>query len=471
MEKLKISPVSRIEGEGQITIYVDDNGNIERARFQMLEFRGFEEFLKQRPIWEMPLITSKICGICPIPHHLAAVKAAEAALGVSEIPPLAIKLRKLLLDGGSIQDHALHFIYLAFPDFVFDASEVKPEKRSVIGLFKDYPDLVKKGIFLRKFGVTLAEAVGGHSIYPTTAIPGGMSRPIDEQKRTQLLDMLDEALQYAEETAKLAWKATVGLSKKYPANFSSKFMGLSRDGNCAHYDGSIVVIDEAGKVNSRFEADDYEVYIEESVERDSWGKFPFLKKQGVRDGVYRVGPMARLNIAESINGESATKWLAKYKELAGKKPNQHLFSYHLARCIELVSHLEAVGQVLQDQDITGKEVRTPVQRAAGEGVGAVEAPRGTLIHHYRCNDKGVVEYANLIVPTTHNNFALNASLAEVAEEVVKDGKLDDRGTQRMEMAVRAYDPCLSCATHAWTPDKKNGAQIKIVRTSEQEEMR
>lgn len=464
MKTLTINPVSRIEGEGKITVYVDDAGRVERARFQMLEFRGFENFLKQRSIWEMPLITSKICGICPIPHHLAAVKAAEAALGVTEIPSGAVKLRKLLLDGAGIQDHALHFLYLAFPDFIFQADKVAPENRGVVGLFKEHPELVKKGIFLRKCGVTLMEATGGHGIYPTNAIPGGMSKTINKEAAAKVSEMLPRALKVAEEVAQLAWKATAKLTRENPAKFSSKFMSLiGENGGAAHYDGSIIVIDEQGRATSRFDAEDYEVYIEEGVERDTWAKFPFLKKLGTSEGVYRVGPLARLNAASSIGTPRAEAWLAKFKELGKGQPLQHMYTYHLARCIELVHHIESAIELIRDPEVSSGQVRIPVQRVAGEGVGAVEAPRGLLLHHYRCDDKGEVEFANLVVPTTHNNTALNESLAEVAAEVVTNGELDDVGSQKMEMAVRAYDPCLSCATHGWS-EEGNGLQISVVQS-------
>jgi NAD-reducing hydrogenase large subunit len=454
MSKQTIHPISRIEGDGKVTLYLDEQGRIERARFQVLEFRGFEEFVKGRLLWEMPLITSKICGICPIPHHLAAVKAAESALVVGQLPDTALKLRKLLLDGGSIQDHALHFLYLAFPDFVFNATTPE-EKRGLVGLLEQYPKLTKRAIFLRRAGVSLAEAIGGHAIYPVTPIPGGMSRPLAAGEVKPLQAMLQQALGYAEEVITQAWKVSSSLPEKLPTTLVSAFMALTGpESGVAHYDGQVRVMDEEGRTVHRFRAADYEEFIEEEVERDSWSKFPFLRKLGPRDGIYRVGPLARCNMTQHFSTPLADTWLAQFKTLGQGQPLQSIFYYHVCRCIELVHHIESALNLLADPAITDSEVRIPVQRRAGDGVGVVEAPRGTLIHHYRCRDNGEVEFANMIVPTTHNNRALNATVEEVAQRLVKDGQLSPGARQKLEMAVRTYDPCLSCATHAHGSDQE-----------------
>jgi coenzyme F420-reducing hydrogenase alpha subunit len=463
MRKIVIEPVSRIEGEGKIIVFVGADGKVVKAHFQMMEFRAFEEFVKGRMIWEMPLITSKICGICPVPHHLAAVKAAEAALGVKEIPPTALLLRKLLLAGGSIQDHALHFLYLAFPDFIF-GSDSPPEKRSVAGLLEKHPKLVNKAIFLRKCGVRMAEMVGGDSIYPVTAIPGGMAKPFNRDDVREIKAMYRQGIDLAQECAELAWKVVNSkVQNRFPQDtLPVKFMALvSDDNSLSHYDGQVRVIDEKGNPLETFRASDYATFIEEDVERDSWSKVPFLRKLGRHEGVYRVGPLARLNAISRINSERAGRWLERFQSIGGGQPVHDIIYYHLARCIELIYEFEQSLQLLEDKAVTGRKTRIAVSRKAGEGVGVVEAPRGTLIHHYECNDRGEVTRANLIVPTTHNNAALQQSVTATAARVVTNGTLNEEGRQQIEMAVRAYDPCLSCATHSW--DANHRLKIKIIR--------
>ncbi len=463
MKKIVIEPVSRVEGEGRVLVFVDNDGELVKARFQMMEFRAFEEFVKGRMIWDMPVITSKICGICPIPQHLASVKAAEAALGVEEIPETALLLRKMLLAGGEIQDHALHFLYLAFPDFVFGA-ETAPEKRSITGLLETHPDLVEKGIFLRKCGVKVAELVSANSIYPVTSIPGGMSRSIRKSDISSLEKMIEEGLVFAEECVILAWEVVNSKVKdKYPRDIGpTKFMSLLSDDGCVdHYDGKVVVLDEKGNQVERFRSEDYPTFIDEDVERDTWGKFPYLRKYGRKDGMYRVGPLARLNAAGSIHGQKSEEWFNKFKGLAGGNAVQDMVYYHFARCIELLSEFELVLELLRNEKIASDEVRVVVNRCEGEGVGIVEAPRGTLIHHYGCNKRGEVVKANFLVPTTHNNEALNQAVTATAKMTIKNGELDEGAKQQIEMAVRAYDPCLSCATHSWGADKR--IKIDIIR--------
>jgi NAD-reducing hydrogenase large subunit len=461
MSKIVINPLSRIEGDGKVSVFLDENGEFEKARFQILEFRGFEEFVKNRLLWEMPLITSKICGICPIPHHLAALKAAEQALGITALPPTAIKLRKMLLDAGSIQDHTLHFLYLAFPDFVYNAA-TPPEKRGITGLLEDKPELVKKAIFLRKCGVKLAETIGGHSIYPITPIPGGMSRAFPADAIGEMKAMMRQALVYAQELVKQAWQVSSKLPERMPTTLATKFMCITApDGTATHYDGLVKVMDHDRRPVCDFRAADYEEFIEEEVERHSWSKFPFLKKLGPVEGTYRVGPLARCNITPGLHTPIADKWLQQLKKSASGQPLQSMFYYHVCRCIELIHHIESVLETLDDPEIVGRDVRVKVTRQAGEGVGIVEAPRGTLIHHYNCRDNGEVQYANMIVPTTHNNRALNQTVGEVARACVKGGTINESGKQRIEMAVRSYDPCLSCATHSW--DRPTGLHLEILQ--------
>lgn len=463
MQKIVIEPISRIEGEGKVTVFVGADGEVVKARFQMMEFRAFEEFVKGRMIWEMPLVTNKLCGICPIPQHLAAVKAVEAALGVKEIPDVALLLRKLLLAGGAIQDHALHFLYLAFPDFVF-GSDTPPEKRSITGLLEKHPQLVKKAIFLRKCGVRMAEMIGGDSIYPVTAIPGGMTMPFNMENIHEITDIYKKGLGVAQECAELALKVVNSkVKKRFPQNSPpTKFMTLiSKNNSLAHYQGDVRVIDEKGNALETFRSSDYASFIEEDVERDSWGKVPFLRKYGRHEGVYRVGPLARLNAIEQIETPKAGKWLKQFNALGDGRLVRDIIYYHLARTIELVYEFEQSLQMLEDTGLTDRETRIPVSRQAGEGVGIVEAPRGTLIHHYKCGSRGEVTHANFIVPTTHNNAALQEAVTAAAKQVINNGTINEAGRQQIEMAVRAYDPCLSCATHSWNASHR--LPIEIIR--------
>lgn len=461
MAKITINPLSRLEGDGKVTIYLDDQGRVEKTAFQILEFRGFEEFVKDRLLWEMPLITSKICGICPIPHHLAAVKAAEAALGVKELPPTAIKLRKMLLDAGSVQDHTLHFLYLAFPDFIYNAA-TPPEKRSITGILQDYPKIAQKAIFLRKCGVTLASKIAANSVYPVTPIPGGMSKSLAAEDVGELVAMMEKGLEHAQELVQHAWKVSGSLPEKIPTQLNTKFMCMtSADGQPSHYDGDIKVIDAEGKSLYTFRPEDYQEFIDEETERDTWSKFPFLRKLGYHDGTYRVGPLARCNIATEFSTPIANTWFKKLRELSGGQPLQSIFYYHVCRCIELIHHIETILVGLADKELTSNDVRVPVRRKAGEGVGIVEAPRGTLIHHYRCRDNGEVDFANMIVPTTHNNRALNKTVNEMANATVKNGTITEAGKLKIEMAVRSYDPCLSCATHSWGSDE--GIKVELIK--------
>jgi len=463
MKKLEIEPISRIEGEGKVTVFVGADDEVVQARFQMMEFRAFEEFVKGRMIWEMPLIASKICGICPVPHSLAALKAAEAALGVDEIPKTALVLRKLMLGGGAIQDHALHFLYLAFPDFIFNA-ETPPEKRSVNGLLEKHPDLAKKAIFLRKCGVRLVEMIGGHAIYPVTAIPGGMSKSLSLNDISEIKDIYHKGVAVAEECVELAWKVVHSkVKERFPQDVSSsKYLALiSPDNGLTHYDGQVRVTDEKGNPLETFAPSDYATFIEEDVERDSWAKFPFLRRNGRHDGMYRVGPLARLNTIDQINTQKAGGWFEKFQSLGEGLPLHNIIYYHLARCIEILYEFEMSLELLEDKAAAGQETRIPVARQAGEGVGIVEAPRGTLIHHYSCGQRGEVTQANMIVPTTHNNAALNETVTAAAKKAVIKGSLDETGRQLIEMAVRSYDPCLSCATHSWNENHR--LKIEIIR--------
>ena len=445
---ITITPVSRVEGHGKVTIHLNDQNEVEEAHFHVVEFRGFEKFCEGRLMSEMPVITTRICGICPVSHHLASAKTCDDVLGV-DIPPAAKKLRELMHMGQIIHSHSLHFFYLAAPDFVLGPFS-DPAKRNIVGIIEADPELAKKAIRLRQIGQNIIERVGGRPIHPVTAIPGGMSKPLSHEDRYITRKEIDEAI----ELAQLGLQVGKGVYEKYAdivpkfAVIKTNYMGLVKDGNLELYDGALRIIDESGNTLEEFDPKNYLDYLGEHVEDWSYLKFPFYKKQGFPAGVYRVGPLGRLNVADAISTPLANKELGEFKKLGNGKPVHETLYYHYARLIEMLYAVERAQQLIDDDEIVSKDVRVRVERKAGEGVGVIEAPRGTLIHHYWVDDSGKIEKVNLIVATVHNNPAMDMSVNEVAKEFVKGGKIEEGALNMVEMAIRCYDPCLSCATHA-----------------------
>ncbi len=447
-KKITIEPITKIEGHGKVTIHLDDEGNVAESRFHVIEFRGFEKFCEGRMFWEMPVITERACGICPVSHHLASAKACDDLLGI-DIPPAAKKLRELMHMGQTIHSHALHFFFLAASDFVL-GPDADPEQRNVIGIIAADPELGKKAIKLRKIGQTMIERIGGRAIHPVTAIPGGMSKPLSHEDRFIMLKEIDEAI----DLAKVGLSVGKGVFEKYAdivptfANIKTKHMGLVKDGNLELYDGQLRIIGEDGNTLAEFDPRNYLDYIGEHVESWSYLKFPFYKKDGWPKGIYRVAPLARLNVADSISTPLAGAELKEFKQLGNGEPVQATLYYHLARLIELLYAAERAKQLLLDDEIVSRDVRIKVERKEGEGIGCIEAPRGTLFHHYWTDDIGRITRANLIVATVNNNPAINMSVSEVAKTFVKGGEVKEGALNMVEMAIRCYDPCLSCATHA-----------------------
>ncbi len=444
---ITIDPVTKVEGHGKVTIQLDDNGNVTESHFYIQEFRGFEKFCEGRMAWEMPVITTRICGICPVSHHLASAKACDDLFGV-DIPPTAKMLRELMHMCQMIHSHALHFFYLAAPDLLFGL-DAPPEQRNVIGVLNANPDLGKKAIRLRQIGQSSIEKVGGRSIHPVSAIPGGMSKALSHESRFIMIKEMAEAL----ELAKLALGAVKGVNEKYRdliptfASFKTKYMGLVNDGALELYDGTLRLIDENGGIIEDFDPKDYLNHIAEHTEDWTYLKFPYHKKSGWPNGVYRVAPLGRLNIAERISTPLANAELKEFKQLNGGKPVEDSLYYHYARIIELLYAIEWAQELLQNDDIVCKDVRVPVARQAGEGVGVIEAPRGTLIHHYKADDLGKLEKVNIIVSTAHNYSSMDRAVNEVAKMVLKNNRVEESLLNQVEMAIRCYDPCLSCATH------------------------
>lgn len=441
-----VEPCSRLEGHGKITLHLDDSGNLSDAKFHVVEFRGFEKFMEGRKIWEAPRITPRACGICPVSHHLASAKACDDLYG-AEIPKSAKLIRELMHMGQMIHSHALHFFYLASPDFFFpnDAS-----KRNILGILGAYPDLAKKAIQLRKAGQEIIHITGGKRIHPITALPGGVSKPISEEEKKQMQDYIKTAKEMAQEllpVAKKIFQSNTQLITGF-APIQTNYMGMVNGKNLELYDGKVVVDSPEGKRLAEFDRD-YAEYVGEKVAAWSYLKFPFLRNVGWPDGLYRVGPLARLNVAEQISTPMANKELQEYRQFFNTQRQVHgTLQYHWARLIEILHSVERAEEILQDPELMSTETRKKLQPKAGEGVGIIEAPRGTLYHHYKCDETGTITMCNMIVATIGNNAGINMSVKEAAKQYVSGSKLEEPVMNMVEMAVRAYDPCLSCATHA-----------------------
>lgn len=443
-----IHPVTRIEGHAKVTLVLGDDGQLESSRFHAMEFRGFEKFCEGRMFWEMPVITPRICGLCPASHHLAAAKACDSLLGV-EPPVPAKKLRELMHMGGVMQDHATHFFFLAAPDFLAGPDE-PAERRSAFSVLRREPDLGRKAITMRRVGQAIVEKVGGRAIHPVSAIPGGMSKPLKDEERYELLGMVEGALPVAREALevgkRLIFEAVAGHEDF--ATVEMPMMAQCMGGGLNLYEGTVNLVDADGKPIASFDGHTYADHIGEHVESWSYAKFPFYKPLGFPDGCYKTGPLPRMNIAEKIGTKEADAELAEFKKLGEDRPVHETLYYHYARLIEMLYTVERAKQLLTDDDIISADVRTKVERMAGEGVGVIEAPRGTLIHHYVADETGRLREVNFIVATTNNNRAINASVERVARDLASDGSVNDRTLGQVEMALRCYDPCMSCSTHA-----------------------
>lgn len=445
MKKITIRPVTRIEGHAAVDILLDEKGGVKKTYFHVEELRGFERFCQGRKVWEMPMITSRICGICPVSHHLASAKACDALFGV-EIPETATLLRELMHMGQIIHSHSLHFFFLAAPDFMVPDS---PELRNVVGIAKADPNLAKKAIQLRKIGQDIIHATGGKAIHPVTAIPGGITKSLSEEERKKIEKDLELALDLSKlalDIGKKVFHDNLDFIKKF-ANIKTHYMGLVKNGNLELYDGKIRIMSNAGKKLEEFDPSQYLNYVGEHVENWSYLKFPFYKKLGWSKGVYRAGPLGRVNVCDQISTPLANGELKQFRKAFGQ-PTHLTLLYHYARLIELLHAVERAQELIQDKKIAGSDLRAKFEMKAGEGVGVIEAPRGTLYHHYKADDKGNVIRVNLIVATVNNNPAMNLCVKEAVMQHVHGKEIDERALNKVEMAIRAYDPCLSCATHA-----------------------
>jgi len=450
-KEIVINPVTRIEGHGKITIYLKDDQSVKEARFHVTDFRGFEKFCEGRPFYEMPGITSRSCGICPVSHLMASAKACDAIVGVKP-PTTAIMLRRLLHMGQMIQSHALNLFHLSFPDFIL-GMDSDPAERNVFGLIAKEPDLARQGIRLRKFGQEIIEKVAGKRIHSNEwIIPGGANWPLTEEKAEYLKSSLPEALDIAVKTLSLFKKWLPGLEDEVEnfGNFPTYYLGLvTPKGGIEHYDGNIRIVDAEGKiVADQLDPSTYNEYIGEAVEPWSYMKFPYYKPLGYPNGNYRVGPLARLNISSHCGTPLADEELVEFKKLGRNGIVQSTFHYHYARLIEVLFCLEGVKEILENPEILSERVSSKASVNKEQGVGVAEAPRGTLIHHYVVDSQGMILWANMIIATEHNNLSLNKAVTQVAKKYVKNKQLQEGMLNRVEAVIRAFDPCLSCATHA-----------------------
>ncbi len=448
-KKILINPVTRIEGHARVTIFLNDEGKVDEAYLHIDQFRGFEKFSEGRYFAEMPIITPRICGICPISHHLASAKATDEILGV-DIPRPAKLLRELIHMGQIIQSHSMHFFELAGPDLIF-GWDADPRIRNVVGLIQANPELALKAVKLRKFGQRIIELVAGRRIHPTFAIPGGVNQALDPKARDEILSGINEMISYLEEGIKIAVdyiEKNKEVCEKF-ASFPSGYMGLIKeDGSLELYNGKIRFMNRDGKVLNDFDDKDYLKYIGERVEDWSYLKFPYYKPLGWPDGVYRVGPLGRLNASDKISTPIANEHMKNFKKINDGKPVEGSIYFHYARLIEAIYGLERAREILEDKDSLSQNVLISGEVKNEEGIGVIEAPRGTLIHHYWVDEKGTIKKVNLIVATGHNNWAMSKSVESVAKGFIDGKNLTEGMLNRVEGAIRCYDPCLSCSTHA-----------------------
>ena len=449
-QTITIDPVTRIEGHSKITIKLDDQGKVDVARLHITQFRGFEKFTEGRPFQEMPSLTARTCGICPISHLLASAKACDELMAV-RIPDAAVSLRRLINYAQIIQSHALSFFHLSSPDLLL-GMDSDPASRHVLGVAAKFPELAKDGIWLRKCGQQVIERLSGKRVHPTWIVPGGVAYPLAAATRDAIVAELPQALAIARKT--LDWyKPVIRMFQEEIAtfaNFPTLFVGLvSPEGTIEHYDGVLRVVDSQRKiVVDKLQAHDYPDYIAEAVEPDSYLKSPYYKPLGYPRGIYRVGPLARLNACDRMGTPLAEIELAEFRALQPEGAVLSSFHFHYARLVELLHALERVTELLASPQILSTQVRAIADPNKSEGIGISEAPRGTLIHHYRIDDNGLITWANLIIATGHNNLAMNQGITQAAKHFVKHEKITEGALNRVEAVIRCYDPCLSCSTHA-----------------------
>ena len=447
--QIVIDPITRIEGHSKITIQLDDRGEVTDAQFHVTQFRGFERIVQGRPVHEMPSIMARICGICPVSHLIASSKACDEIMAV-EPPPTGADLRRVMNLAQIVQSNALSFFHLSSPDLLF-GFDSDPATRNILGVAKANPQLARDGVGVRRFGQQIIEWLGGKRIHPSWVVPGGVDAPLGAETRDRILATIPEAMAAVERA--IAWyKATLVSWEDEAASFGSfrsAFMGLVDDaGNVDYYDGKLRVMDADGTLLAdRIDPRTYLDYLGEAVEPASYLKSTYWKAIGYPEGVYRVGPLARVIVADQMGTPRADAELDEFRRRLGRVPASS-FHYHYARLIDTLHAIERIDELLCGPDILSPRVKSFAGINRNEGIGVSEAPRGTLIHHYKVDDDGIVQWANLVIATGHNNLAMNRSVKQVALRYVKNATLSQGMLYRVEAVIRCYDPCLSCSTHA-----------------------
>lgn len=450
LRRVAIDPVSRVEGHGKVTLLLDENNRIRQARLHIVEFRGFERFIQGRPYWEVPVMVQRLCGICPVSHHLAASKALDMVVGARQLTATAEKLRRLMHYGQILQSHALHFFHLSSPDLLFGFdSEVT--QRNIAGLAAAHPELAKQGILLRRFGQEVIRITSGKRIHGTGAIPGGMNKSLTVSEREALLSELPQIINWAQTAVDLIQRLHESDRALYDqfGLFRSGMLSLTgKNGELDLYDGTLRSRNADGNILlDGIPPERYSEYILEEVRPWTYMKFPFLKMLGKEEGWYKVGPLARIQNCDFIPSPLAEQARRDFSDYHPGGIRHEPLAYHWARMIELLHAAEMIHVLLDDPDILGTDLLAAGARQR-EGVGIIEAPRGTLIHHYRVDDNDLISMCNLIVSTTHNNQAMNEAVRRVAADYFDGREITEGLLNRIEVAIRAFDPCLSCATHA-----------------------
>ena len=450
LKRVVIEPLTRVEGHGKVTLLADENNRIKQARLHIVEFRGFEKFIQGRPYWELPVLVQRLCGICPVSHHLAAAKATDMLVSTKELTPTAEKIRRLMHFGQTLQSHALHFFHLSSPDLLFGYDD-EVRHRNIIGVIEDHPELAKKGVMLRKYGQEIIRLTAGKRVHGTGAIPGGVNKPLTSEEINYLKQDIKQVISWAQDAVDLI--KTIHLEHlDYHKNFGSirtnNLSLVNPSGEHELYHGGLRASDAEGNIIfDHVDCTLYRDYLQEAVKSWSYMKFPFISSLGQDKGWYRVGPLARINNCSHIGTPLAEKQRLELMQLENGQPVHSTLATHWARMIELLHCTEAIEQLLNDPGILGTDLLNRGEMQA-VGIGVIEAPRGSLFHHYEIDDEGVVTKANLIVSTTHNNQSMNESIRQVAEQYLQGKELTEPLLNQVEVAIRAYDPCLSCATHA-----------------------
>ncbi len=464
-ERITIDPITRLEGHGKIEIFLDDKGDVDRAILQIPELRGFEQFAVGRPVEEMPRITPRICGVCPTTHHMCSTKANDAVFNVKPTPT-AEKIRRLIYNAFQFEDHTLHFFFLGGPDFVVGPTALAADRNILGVLGKVGLEVGGKVIRARREARDIISYLGGKVIHPICGIAGGVSKGLDEEHRVQFLETANFAVEFAQfalqifDDVVLKNKEYVDIVVGNAYKIVTYYMGLvDKNNKIDFYDGDVRVVDPEGKEFCKFSPSEYLDHISEHVEPWSYIKFPFLKKvgwkgftEGKESGIYRVAPLARLNAADGMATPLAQEHYERMYETLGGKPVHNTLAYHWARLIETLQAAEDMKALLEDKTITDPDIRNIPTDTPNEGVGIVEAPRGTLIHHYKTDSRGIMEEANLIVATVHNAAAINMSIEKAAKTFIKGGNVSEGLLNMAEMAFRPYDPCHACGTHCLPGD-------------------